>query len=100
MVLSGRTVDAKDAERWGLVNRIVEGEDPVELGKQFMSEFMGYSLCASQFAREAVVRGRERTLDAGLEIEADLSTLAYQTADAVEGMNAFVEKRTPEFKDA
>lgn len=100
MVLSGRTVDAKDAERWGLVNRIVEGEDPVELGKQFMSEFMGYSLCASQFAREAVLRGLETTLDAGLEIEADLSTLAYQTADAVEGMNAFVEKRTPEFKDA
>jgi enoyl-CoA hydratase len=40
------------------------------------------------------------TLDAGLEVEADLSTLAYQTEDAVEGMRAFVEKRTPEFKDA
>lgn len=100
MVMSGRTIDAKDAERWGLVNRIVEGENPVELGKQFMSEFIGYGLCASQFAREAVVRGLETTLDAGLDIEADLSTLAYQTADAIEGMNAFVEKRTPEFKDA
>ena len=100
MVMSGRTIDAKDAERWGLVNRIVEGENPVELGKQFMSEFIGYGLCASQFAREAVVRGLETTLDAGLDIEADLSTLAYQTADAIEGMNAFVEKRTPEIKDA
>ena len=100
MVMSGRTIDAKDAERWGLVNRIVEGENPVELGKQFMSEFIGYGLCASQFAREAVVRGLETTLDAGLDNEADLSTLAYQTADAIEGMNAFVEKRTPEFKDA
>ena len=78
----------------------MEGENPVELGKQFMSEFIGYGLCASQFAREAVVRGLETTLDAGLDIEADLSTLAYQTADAIEGMNAFVEKRTPEFKDA
>lgn len=99
LVMSGRTVDAKEAERWGLVNRIVEGDDPLALGKQFMSEFIGYGLCASQFAREAVVRGLETTVEAGLAIEADLSTLAYQTKDAVEGMTAFVEKRKPEFKD-
>ncbi|WP_353235264.1 enoyl-CoA hydratase-related protein [Diaphorobacter ruginosibacter] len=100
MVMSGRTVDAKEAERWGLVNRIVEDGDPLTLGKQFMSEFIGYGLCASQFAREAVERGMETTVEAGLAIEADLSTLAYQTQDAVEGMTAFVEKRKPEFKDA
>jgi enoyl-CoA hydratase len=100
MVMSGRTVDAIEAERWGLVNRVVADGDPIELGKAFMSEWVGYSRCASQFAREAVLRGMETTLDAGLEIEADLSTLAYQTADSVEGMCAFIEKRTPEFKDA
>ncbi|MBR8257247.1 enoyl-CoA hydratase/isomerase family protein [Burkholderia ambifaria] len=100
LVMSGRTVDATEAERWGLVNRIVPDGDPVELGKAFMSEFVGYSRCASQFAREAVVRGTATTLGEGLDIEADLSTLAYQTADAAEGMRAFIEKRTPEFKDA
>ncbi|CAG2160711.1 enoyl-CoA hydratase/isomerase family protein [Cupriavidus numazuensis] len=100
MVMSGRTVEAIEAERWGLVNRVVADGDPVELGKTFLSEFIGYSRCASQFARNAVVRGMETTLDAGLEIEADLSTLAYQTADAAEGMRAFLDKRTPEFKDA
>jgi enoyl-CoA hydratase len=47
-----------------------------------------------------VERGMDTTLDAGLEIEADLSTLAYQTQDSIEGMRAFVEKRQPEFKDA
>ncbi|MBU9260383.1 enoyl-CoA hydratase/isomerase family protein [Burkholderia multivorans] len=100
LVMSGRTVDATEAERWGLVNRIVPDGDPVELGKAFMAEFVGYSRCASQFAREAIARGVATTLDEGLAIEADLSTLAYQTADAAEGMRAFIEKRTPEFKDA
>ncbi|WP_454752934.1 enoyl-CoA hydratase/isomerase family protein [Cupriavidus necator] len=100
MVMSGRTVDATEAERWGLVNRIVAESDPVELGKTFMSEFVGYSRCASLFAREAVSRGMATTVSEGLDIEADLSTLAYQTADAAEGMRAFLEKRPPEFKDA
>jgi enoyl-CoA hydratase len=100
LVMSGRTFDATEAERWGLVNRLVAGDDPAELGKTFMSEFIRYSRCASIFAREAVARGSAVTLDEGLDIEADLSTLAYQTADAAEGMRAFVEKRTPEFRDA
>ncbi|MFL9895156.1 MULTISPECIES: enoyl-CoA hydratase/isomerase family protein [Paraburkholderia] len=106
LVMSGRTIDAADAERWGLVNRIVRPNDtasspsPIEMGKMFMSEFVGFSLCASLFAREAVQRGVVTTIAEGLNIEADLSTLAYCTADAAEGMRAFAEKRKPEFKDA
>jgi enoyl-CoA hydratase len=100
MVMSGRAVDAAEAERWGLVNRVVADGEPAQLGKAFISEFTGYSLCASRFAREAVVRGMETARDAGLDIEADLSTLAYQTGDAGEGMRAFIGKRPAEFKDA
>ncbi|MEX3959775.1 enoyl-CoA hydratase/isomerase family protein [Trinickia sp. EG282A] len=100
LVMSGRTIDAIEAERWGLVNRVVTDGDPVELGKSFLGEFVSYSRCASQFAREAIRRGMATTLDEGLEIEADLSTLAYQTEDATEGMRAFIEKRPAEFKDA
>ncbi|ANN77807.1 enoyl-CoA hydratase/isomerase family protein [Bordetella flabilis] len=99
MVMSGRTLDAVEAERWGLVNRIVADGEPVELGRAFMSEFVGYSLRALGFAREAVVRGMETAGQAGLDIEADLSTLAYQTHDAAEGMLAFIGKRTPAFTD-
>lgn len=104
LVMSGRTINAAEAERWGLVNRTVGSSEtapsPIEIGKAFMSEFVGFSLCASLFAREAVQRGMSTTIAEGLNIEADLSTLAYCTSDATEGMSAFAEKRKPEFKDA
>ena len=99
LVLSGKAIDATEAERIGLVNRIVEGDDPMALGCEFANQFTRYSRCASLFAREAVLRAAEVSLSDGMKIEADLSTLAYQTADAVEGMTAFVEKRKPAFKD-
>jgi enoyl-CoA hydratase len=51
------------------------------------------------FAQEAVTRALDAPLHEGLKVEADLSTLAYGTEDAAEGMAAFIEKRTPKFRD-
>ena len=99
MVITGRTVDAREAERIGLINRIIEG-DPVEEGLAFAATYNRYSLPALSFARGAVTRANDVPLHEGLKIEADLSSLAYQTRDAEEGMAAFEEKREPEFKDA
>jgi len=100
LILSGRTVDAQEAERIGLVNAIVDGTDPQALGARFAARYTRFSLCASAFARDAVRRATDVDLAEGLRIEADLSTLAYRTADAVEGMRAFVEKRPASFRDA
>jgi len=100
IILSGRTVGAEEAERIGLFNAIVEGDDLQAQGTQYAERYTGFSLCASSFARDAVRRAMDVDLAEGLRIEADLSTLAYRTADAVEGMRAFVDKRPATFKDA
>lgn len=98
LVLTGRTVDAEEALRLGLVNRLAEG-DALAAAKALAAEFTGYGLPALRFARAAVQRALSVGLDEGLRIEADLSTLAYRTDDANEGLNAFVEKRKPRFQD-
>jgi len=98
MILTARALDAQMAFAWGLANRIVEGE-PVAAGIAFAREFSGYSRPALGFAREAVQRALDTPVHEGLRIEADLSTLAFQTQDAVEGMAAFMGKRKPAFKD-
>jgi len=98
MILTAKTLDAQTALAWGLASRVVEG-DPLAAGIAFAREFSGYSLPALGFAREAVQRALDTPVHEGLRIEADLSTLAFQTADAAEGMAAFMAKRKPAFKD-
>ena len=98
IVMTGRTVGAEEAERIGLVNRIVEG-DPLSAGAAFARELTGHGLPALRFARDAVKRALDLPLHEALAVEADLSTLAYRTDDAREGMTAFLEKRRPSFKD-
>ena len=98
MILTAKTLDAQTALAWGLASRVVEG-DPLAAGIAFAREFSGYSLPALGFAREAVQRALDTPVHEGLRIEADLSTLAFQTADAAEGMAAFLAKRKPAFKD-
>src|SRR5262245_38581108 len=78
MILTGRTVDADEAYRIGLVQRLVDGE-PLAAGIAYAREFSGFSLPVLGFAREAVGRALATPLAEGLRIEADLSTLAFQT---------------------
>ena len=98
MILTGKTIDAQTALAWGLVNRIVEG-DTLAQGIAFAREFTGFSLPVLGFAREAVTRALDTSLHDGLKIEADLSTLAFRTHDADEGIAAFLDKRKPKFED-
>ena len=89
MILSARTVDATEAERIGLVTRVVDSKDP----------YLKHGLIALDMAKQAILRGMQTTLAEGLRIERDCSTLAFRSGDATEGMTAFLEKRPPVFKD-
>ncbi len=98
MIMTGRTVDAEEAHRIGLVHRLTdEAGTPPALA--FARELTCHSLPVLGFAREAVKRALDNPITEGLRIEADLSTLAFQTQDAVEGMSAFAAKRKAQFKD-
>jgi enoyl-CoA hydratase len=98
MVMTGRTVGAEEALAMGLVNHIVQAPG-LAAAKVYAREFTGHSLRALQFARETVQRSFDLSLNEGLRMEADLSTLAYRTRDAEEGMQAFVDKRNADFRD-
>jgi enoyl-CoA hydratase len=97
--MSGKTIGALEAEKIGLVSCVVDEGEPRQIGETFCRQFTGYSKIALMLAKQAVQRAFDSPLEAGLRIEADLSTLAYQTNDADEGMHAFIEKRKPVFKD-
>ena len=101
MVLTGRAIGAEEAERIGLINRIVghDGADPLEAGMAYLGEITQFGLPAIGFAREAVQRALDVPVGEGLKIEADLNTLSFQTEDAIEGLTAFLEKRKPAFRD-
>lgn len=98
VIMTGRTIKAEEAVRIGLVNALVDG-DLLEAGLEFAGRFTRYSLPVLELARRAVQRAGDVPLAEGLRMEADLSTLAYRTNDAEEGMAAFEDKRKPEFKD-
>jgi enoyl-CoA hydratase len=98
MIMSGRTLKADEALQFGLVNRILEN-DPLEETIEYAKEFTQYSKSTLGYAKTAIKRGLDTSLQDGLKIEADVSTLAYMSKDAQEGITAFNEKRKPNFRD-
>jgi len=98
IIMSGRTVDAEEAERIGLVQKIIEGDGMMGV-LEFAKTITCYSLPILEYAREAVMTALDNPIDAGLKIERDLNLLAFTTEDCREGMAAFEEKRKAVFKD-
>ena len=98
VVLSGRFLDAYEAERAGLVARVVAREAWLEESKRVAREIAAKGPLAQRLAKEAVNRAYETTLAAGLDLERKLFHLAHSTEDAKEGLAAFGEKRDPDFR--
>jgi enoyl-CoA hydratase len=98
LCLTGRMMDAAEAERAGLVSRIVPAEKLLEEAIAAATVIASYSLPAVMMAKESVNRAYESSLHEGVLFERRNFHALFATDDQKEGMKAFVEKRKPEFK--
>lgn len=99
LVLTGRMMDAKEAEAAGLVARIVPGAELMAEALKTAEKIASHSLPALMMAKESVNRAFETTLAEGLRFERRLFHATFASEDQKEGMSAFGEKRQPAFKD-
>jgi len=99
MVLSGRMMDAAEAERGGLVSRIVPNDKLLEEAMKLADKIASLSRASVLAGKEAVNRAFETTLAEGVRFERRLFHAMFATEDQKEGMAAFVEKRKPAFKN-
>jgi len=98
LVLTGRMMDAAEAERAGLVSRVVPADKLIEEAFAAAAQIAEFSLPSVMMAKESVNRAFESPLAEGMLFERRLFHALFATEDQKEGMAAFVEKRKPKFK--
>jgi enoyl-CoA hydratase len=99
MCLTGRMMDAQEAERAGLVSRIIPAADLLSEALAVAATIAGMSAPSVMMTKECVNRAEETTLSEGIRFERRVFYATFATADQKEGMQAFVEKRKPTFQD-
>jgi enoyl-CoA hydratase/carnithine racemase len=98
LVLTGRRIDAKEAHELGLVNVVASKKRWLQEAMELAQTVARRPPIAARLAKQAVNAADETALSAGLEAERRLYELAMATEDRIEGMDAFIEKRKPDFK--
>lgn len=99
MVLTGRMITAQEAEQWGLISRVVAEQDLMQETLAMAAGIAEKSLVSLMMAKESINQAYESGLAQGLLFERRNFHGLFATHDQQEGMDAFVEKRRPEFKD-
>lgn len=99
LMLTGDMLCATEAKELGLVNQVVPAEQLLDSAWAMAHKIAGKSQSAVRLIKQAVDNGMEMTIDKAFHYEAELFALCFATHDQKEGMQAFLEKRTPTWKD-
>ena len=98
MLLMGRLIDAQEAYRIGLVNKVVPQGEVMPTAKEWAKAICQAGPLAVRAAKEAMIRGYSLSLEDGLKLETSLEARVMETEDFIEGTTAFVERRKPVYK--
>lgn len=99
LILTGDSISAQEAERIGLVNKVVPHEDLMKETKALADRVLKNAPAAVRYANVAIQRGSEKDIDTGITIESAMFDLCFVTEDRREGMSAFLEKRKANFQN-
>jgi enoyl-CoA hydratase/carnithine racemase len=97
MILLGERVDATTALAWGLVNAIAPQGAALNRAEEIAASVAARGPLAVRYAKEAISRGLDMSLEQALRYETDLTIILQTTSDRAEGVRAFLEKRKPRF---
>ena len=98
LILTAETINAREAFEIGLVNKVIAGENLATEVEAMAKTITTKAPIALRYAKEAVNKGLDLTLEQGLRLEADLYFILHTTADRTEGVRTFLQKRPPQFK--
>jgi len=97
MILTGKPIDAHDADKWGLVSQVVEPEELDAAGMKIAKAIASKSPLMVKWAKSCVNLARDHDLKSGVEVELTRFSEAFATEDATEGTRAFLDKRKANF---
>ncbi len=97
LIFTGDIIRAEEADRLGLVNRVVPMDQLMTAAKEVAGKIATKSAAALKLAKTAINRGMQTNLESGLKYEYELYSISLSLEDKVEGVNAFLEKRAPKF---
>lgn len=98
LMLTGRNMNAEEALQSGLIHQMTEPNKLETTGIELAKQMSEYAPIAMQYTKEAILNGYELPLNAALTLELDFNVLLHSTHDRLEGINSFLEKRTPDFQ--